>query len=402
MSRDLALPARAELSAKTVSRRSHAMRRALSFDGVARWGRIWAIGFVLWTVLAFLSAAGAHVYTASVGSPESWTQLLAWNMTISVIWSLLTPPIYALSRRFTFERSNWKMVLPLHIGACIAFTLLAASVIVWLEPFVTWTPEAHLPFSAHMLSRAFMDFQRYWYILLITQAISYYGKYRERELQSSQLEAQLAHAQLEVLKIQLEPHFLFNTLNSIAALARNDGPAAENMTLQLADLLRFSLDAMGVHEVPLSRELTVLQKYIDIQQTRFQDRLQVEMDIAGNTLSALVPNMILQPLVENAIRHGIGPRRAPGHIRIFSRQVFDELWMEISDDGVGFARLDGESPIEGVGLRNTRARLLQLYNQEHVLMLEDAPGGGCIVKIHIPFRTFSEEVGTPHVHSSFA
>ena len=218
-----------------------------------------------------------------------------------------------------------------------------------------------------MLSRAFMDFQRYWYILLITQAIGYYGKYRERELQSSQLEAQLALAQLEVLKIQLEPHFLFNTLNSIAALARNDGPAAENMTLQLADLLRFSLDAMGVHEVPLSRELTLLQKYIDIQQTRFQDRLQVEMDIAPNTLSALVPNMILQPLVENAIRHGIGPRRAPGHIRITTRQVFDELWMEICDNGIGLTRFDGGVPPEGVGLRNTRARLQQLYNHDHKL-----------------------------------
>ena len=157
-----------------------------------------------------------------------------------------------------------------------------------------------------------MDFQRYWYILLITQAIDYYRKYRERELQSSQLEAQLAHAQLEMLKTQLEPHFLFNTLNSIAALARNDGPAAEHMTLQLADLLRFSLDGMGVHEVALSRELTMLQKYIDIQQTRFQDRLQAEMDIAPNTLLALVPNMDPEPLVENAIRHGIGPRRAPG------------------------------------------------------------------------------------------
>ena len=157
-----------------------------------------------------------------------------------------------------------------------------------------------------------MDLQRYWYVLLITQAIGYYGKYRERELQSSQLEAQLAYAQLEVLKIQLEPHFLFNTLNSIAALARNDGLAAEHMTLQLADLLRLSLDAVGVHEVPLSRELTFLQKYVDIQQTRFQDRLRVEMDIQPHTRSALVPNLILQPLVENAIRHGIGPRRAPG------------------------------------------------------------------------------------------
>jgi signal transduction histidine kinase len=367
-----------------------------------RWTRVWAVAFVLWTILAFLSAAGAHVYTASMGSPESWAQLLAWNITISFVWSLLTPPIYALARRFTFERGNWQRILPLHLAASIAITFAAACVIVWLEPFVTWTPEAHIPFVAHVLSRAFMDFQRYWYILLITQAIGYYAKYRERELESSQLEAQLAHAQLEVLKIQLEPHFLFNTLNSIAALARNDGPAAEHMTLQLADLLRFSLDAMGVHEVPLSRELTMLQKYIDIQQTRFQDRLQVEMDIAPGTLSALLPNMILQPLVENAIRHGIGPRRAPGHIRIRSRQVFDELWMEICDNGLGLTCFGGVVPPEGVGLRNTRGRLQQLYNHDHRLTLEDAPGGGCIVKIHIPFRTCTEEVSTSHAHSSVA
>ncbi len=367
-----------------------------------RWVRVWAVAFVLWTVLAFLSAAGAHVYTASMGSPESWAQLLAWNITISFIWSLLTPPVYALARRFTFERGNWQRVLPLHLGASIVLTFIGAAIIVWLEPFVTWTPEAHVPAVAHVLSRAFMDFQRYWYILLITQAIDYYAKYRERELQSSQLEAQLALAQLEMLKIQLEPHFLFNTLNSIAALARNDGPAAEHMTLQLADLLRFSLDAMGVHEVPLSRELTMLRKYIDIQQTRFQDRLQVEMDIAPNTLSALVPNMILQPLVENAIRHGIGPRLAPGLIRISTRQVFDELWMEIGDNGQGLTCFGGVVPPEGVGLRNTRARLLQLYTQDHRLTLEDAPGGGCIVKIHIPFRAYFEEVSTSHAHSSVA
>lgn len=367
-----------------------------------RWLRVWAIAFVLWTILAFLSAAGAHVYTASMGSPESWAQLLAWNITISFVWSLLTPPVYALARRFTFERGNWPSVLALHLGASVALTFVGAAIIVWLEPSVTWTPEAHVPFVAHVLSRVFMDFQRYWYILLITQAIDYYGKYREREIQSSQLEAQLALAQLEMLKIQLEPHFLFNTLNSIAALARNDGPAAEHMTLQLADLLRFSLDAMGVHEVPLSRELTMLQKYIDIQQTRFQDRLQVEMDIAPNTLPALVPNMILQPLVENAIRHGIGPRRAPGHIRIASRQVFDELWMEICDNGQGLTCFGGIVPPEGVGLRNTRARLQQLYNHEHRLSLEDAPGGGCIVKIHIPFRAYFEEVSTSHAHSSVA
>jgi two-component system, LytTR family, sensor kinase len=366
-----------------------------------RWGRIWAIGFILWNVLALLSATGSRVYIASIRGPESFAQLLAWEVTVAAVWSLLTPPIYLLARRFTFDRSNWKLVLPLHLFASVVFTLIAACVVVLLEPYITWTPEAHLPYLADMLSHAFMDLQRYWYIVLITQAISYYGKYRERELQSSQLEAQLALAQLEVLKIQLEPHFLFNTLNSIATLARYDGEAAENMTLQLADLLRFSLDAMGVHEVPLSRELTLLQKYIDIQHMRFRDRLTVDMDIAANTLSAMVPNMILQPLVENAIRHGIGPRRAAGRVRVVTRLVFDELWMEIADDGVGLTRLDGTVPREGVGLRNTRARLQQLYNHDHRLMLEDAPAGGCIVKIHIPFRPCSEEV-ISDAHSSVA
>ena len=367
-----------------------------------RWGRIWIIGFVLWTLLAFLSAAGARVYTASMGTPISWAQLLAWNITISFIWSLLTPVVYELSRRYTFDRSTWRLSLPIHIVASIVLTFVGAVALVLVNPLVTWTKEPSVPFFAHVLSRTFMDLQRYWYVLLITQAIAYYGKYQERQLVSSLLEAQLARAQLEVLKIQLEPHFLFNTLNSIAALARHDGPAAEHMTLQLADLLRLSLDGVGVHEVPLHQELTFLQKYVDIQQTRFHDRLRVETDIDLRTLDTLVPNLILQPLVENAIRHGISPRRTPGTIRISTWRDHDDVWMEIRDDGVGFTRGRGLMPPEGVGLRNTRGRLQQLYNGDHAMVLEDAPGGGCTVKIRVPYRTSKEEVTNPNVNTSVA
>jgi len=369
-----------------------------------RWGRVWAIGFVLWTLLAFLSAAGAHVYMASMGTPISWAQLLAWNITISFIWSLLTPVVYELSCRYAFDRASWRRSLPIHVVASVILTFLGAVGLVLVDPLVTWTKEPAVPFFAHVLSRTFIDIQRYWYILLITQAIAYYGKYQERELLSSQLEAQLARAQLEVLKIQLEPHFLFNTLNSIAALARYDGEAAERMTLQLADLLRMSLDGVGVQEVPLHQELMFLQKYIDIQQTRFRDRLQVETAIDPRTVDTLVPNLILQPLVENAIRHGIGPRRAPGLIRISTWRDHDDVWMEIRDNGVGFARGRGSTPREGVGLRNTRGRLQQLYNEDHAMVLEDAPGGGCIVKIRVPYRTSNEnqEVTDTHVHPSFA
>jgi sensor histidine kinase YesM len=307
-----------------------------------------------------------------------------------------------LARRFTFDRHSWKKALAVHLPASVGLTSLGAMLVVYLVPFVTWSSEPHVPFLAHSVSRLFMDFQRYWYVLLITQAIAYYGKYRERELRSSQLEAQLVTAQLEMLKIQLEPHFLFNTLNSIAALARNDGASAEHMTLQLADLLRFSLDAVGVHEVALDRELLVLKKYISIQQTRFKDRLRVELNIDPQTRNGLVPNLILQPLVENAIRHGIGPRRAPGCVRISSWRDGDELWMEIQDDGLGLTRGRGQMPREGVGLRNTRERLRQLYGDEHLLRLEDAPSGGCRVIIRIPFRTTHEEVETEDAHSSIA
>lgn len=367
-----------------------------------RWGRIWLVAFVLWTLLAFLSAAGAHVYMSSMGTPITWTQLLAWNMTIALVWSLLTPVVYELARRYTFDRASWKLSLPIHVVASVILAFVGAVVMVAINPWVTWTKEPAVPFFAHVLSRTFMDIQRYWYVLLITQAIGFYGKYQERQLLSSQLEAQLANAQLEVLKIQLEPHFLFNTLNSIASLARHDGRAAEHMTLQLADLLRMSLDGVGVHEVPLHQELTFLQKYVDIQQTRFHDRLSVETEIDPRTLDTLVPNLILQPLVENAIRHGISPRRAPGLVRITTWRDRDDVWMEIRDNGVGFTRGRGLVPPEGVGLRNTRGRLRQLYNEDHAMMLEDAPGGGCTVKIRVPYRTTSEEVTTAHVDTSVA
>ena len=367
-----------------------------------RWGRVWFVGFVSWTLLAFLSAAGEHVYMASMGTPISWSQLLAWNISVSFVWSLLTPLVYELSRRYSFDRASWKLSLPIHIIASVIITFIGAVALALVSPYVTWTKEPSAPFLAHVLSRTFMDLQRYWYVLFITQAIGFYGKYQERQLLSSQLEAQLAQARLEVLKIQLEPHFLFNTLNSIAALARHDGEAAEHMTLQLADLLRLSLDGVGVQEVPLRQELAFLQKYIDIQQVRFHDRLRVETDIGPGTEDTLVPNLILHPRVENAIRHGIGPRRAPGLIRISTWRAHDDVWMDIRDDGVGFRRGRGIVPHEGVGLRNTRGRLRQLYNGDHAMVLEDAPGGGCTVKIRVPYRTSGEEVTTDHVHTSVA
>ena len=198
---------------------------------------------------------------------------------------------------------------------------------------------------------------------------------------------QLAEAQLHSLRLQLQPHFLFNTLNTIVALIGTEPRAAERMVAGLSELLRASLRLADEQEVPLARELDHLQLYVDIQQTRFGDRLDVDMDVDPAVRSALVPSLLLQPLVENAIRHGISPRAAGGHISVRASRDADELRLEVRDDGVGVATADGAPPREGVGLGNTRERLRRLHGKRHRFAYESRPGSGFAVRIALPFRT---------------
>ncbi|MDQ6888297.1 MAG: histidine kinase [Gemmatimonadota bacterium] len=218
-----------------------------------------------------------------------------------------------------------------------------------------------------------------------------YEEARERE----ELRAALGKSQLDSLKLQLQPHFLFNTLNSIAALIATDGPAAERMVTGLSELLRLSLYTGTAQEVALRQELETLEHYLQIQQIRFSDRLTVTMAIEENTLDAYVPNLILQPVVENAIRHGIAPRATGGCIEIGARRENGTLMLWISDDGVGLTgdahstpRLNGARTLSsGVGLQNTRARLSHLYGERQACDLSGRPGGGCTVTIALPYHT---------------
>ena len=212
-------------------------------------------------------------------------------------------------------------------------------------------------------------------------AISYFRQARDRE----QLEARLARAQLQTLKLQLQPHFLFNTLNTITALIGVDPRVAERMVSGLSELLRLSLRNAGEHEVPLSRELELLQHYVEIQQIRFRDRLTVSLDVAPDTMQAMVPNFILQPLVENAIRHGIGPRAAPGHVDVRAFRENGTLHLCVADNGVG-TRPRSEMSGEGIGLGNTKARLEHLYGADHQFSAHGGRDGGFVVDIVIPFR----------------
>jgi LytS/YehU family sensor histidine kinase len=207
----------------------------------------------------------------------------------------------------------------------------------------------------------------------------YHRESRDRE----QLEVQLAQAQVQSLKLQLHPHFLFNTLNTITALIGQDPQGAERMVSGLSDLLRLSLRNASDQEVPLDRELEILEHYLNIQQIRFADRLSVRYDIDPQVRQAMVPNLLLQPLVENAIRHGIAPRAAPGTIVVAAHRVDDQLRILVEDDGVGPG---GSTSGEGIGLRNTRARLERLYGPQHRLELTGGRDGGFAVRIEMPFR----------------
>jgi LytS/YehU family sensor histidine kinase len=247
-------------------------------------------------------------------------------------------------------------------------------------------------FLGRAMSQFHLDLLIYAATLGVSYAVSYYFRYREREFRATQLESQLTQAQLQTLKMQLQPHFLFNTLNGIAGLVRdNRNKAAVNMIAGLSDLLRYTLENAGKQEVPLKEELAFLELYLDIQHMRFSDRLQIEMQIEPETLDALVPNLILQPLVENAIRHGTSRRAALGTVGVSARRDNGSLRIQIYDDGPGLQRDDGAKAVEGVGLSNTRARLAQLYGERQQFTLTERESGGVAATLVIPFIPVHKE-----------
>ena len=223
-------------------------------------------------------------------------------------------------------------------------------------------------------------------IVLLVSAFSYYRRYQEGELRASQLEALLSQSQLQALKMQLHPHFLFNTLHSISSLMHRDIEAADKMIARLGDFLRLTLENSGTQEVTLQEELEFLRCYLEIEHIRFQDRLTTHMDIAPQALVTHVPNLILQPIVENAIRHGIAPRSTPGRIEIRAERNNGTLRIQVRDNGPGLPGNPNADNLykEGLGLANTRARLEQLYGAAHRFDLANDPDGGLVVTLEIP------------------
>ena len=360
-----------------------------------RWVRAVLI-VAAWTVLASFLTSQMYLAYSRRDIPIRWERIFLVEFLYAYIWAALTPLILWLSRRFPIERWNWVRSMLVHVGASVfigfATRVLHDLMLYSLVSDSAWT----FSLTKLLMNVYFMtDYgvMLYWLILLISYSFNYQRRYREGEVRATRLEAQLAQAQLQALKMQLHPHFLFNTLHSISALVHKNADAADKMIARLGDFLRLTLENSGAQEVSLQEELEFLKCYLEIERIRFQDRLTVQMDIEPQTLDARLPNLILQPIVENAIRHGISPRTSAGRIAIEARRLNGFLQVQVTDNGPGLSSDSSSGSIvkAGIGLANTQARLKQLYGDQHRLDLANAASGGLTVILEIPFR---EEIST--------
>ncbi|HLJ97284.1 MAG TPA: histidine kinase [Gemmataceae bacterium] len=346
--------------------------------------------FTVHTYLVYYSTLRAEADLPKERPDISWAEALRLNLAEVYIWALFAPLIFRLARRFPFNRRRWKFNLLVHVLACLVVAIAEAAISAlaseWLRKDAPKPSVSLAVLQLFFIARFHQNVLSYWIVFGISQAVDYYHRYRERELHASQLQAQLAQAQLQLLKMQLHPHFLFNTLNAISALVHQDVELADRMIARLGELLRATLENANLQEVPLRQELEFIQPYLEIEQARLGPRLRVRFAVDAAAMDSLVPNMILQPLVENAIRHGIAPRAEPGTIEISAQRDNGTLRLTVRDDGPG---IRGPRPFEspsGLGLANTRARLRQLYGPDHGLEMANAAQGGFEVLLTIPFR----------------
>ena len=359
--------------------------------------RRFAIYFVVWTIVGLFMFSQGMVQKVFAKDPNPWRHHLTSWMVGVYVWLLLTPAVLWLGRRYPLERKHWLRSVGTHIALSVAVSLVQLGSESAILRLLGVFPAIMTSFVATLVFLLVIGFHQtvmtYWTILGIQYGFGWYERYTESkqaalrlELRSSQLEGQLTQAHLSALKMQLQPHFLFNTLNAIMVLVRQQKNGdAEEMLGRLSDLLRCVLDDVEAQEVPLRRELEYLELYLSIEQVRFPDRLRVEMAVEAQVMDAMVPHMVLQPIVENAIRHGIGCSSSAGKIRISACRVNGALEMKVQDDGPGLAPT-GSAQTRGIGLANTRSRLEQLYGDAARLTVENARQGGVNATILLPFR----------------
>jgi two-component system, LytTR family, sensor kinase len=354
-----------------------------------RRGRLVVLSLLCAALFASLYMLQDYLVAAMQGKPllDPW-DLVRKRYLIWGLWALLAPACLLLGDRFRVLGAGTLHRLPFWLAIGLLAGLVHSGLFLVLEAVLGWQPPESGPLLVEIWRRASGGVASNL-LVFSAVALAYHAAAHAYDLDAAArhqaiLETRLARSELQRLKLQLQPHFVFNTLQTVSALMPNDVGGARRVLALLGELLRHSLDSVGVQLVPLGDEVCMLRKYLDIQQTRFQARLQVDFQIDAGVLELLVPSMMLQPLVENAIRHGIEPRSSGGRVEIAASRHEGRLRVTVVDDGVGLSQCPPATSREGVGLLNTRARLAQLYGAAGVLSLSSRPGGGAQVMIEIP------------------
>src|ERR1700677_1240014 len=351
-------------------------------------------------MVGLLFAAQQIVVEKVQGAHVNWVmatlELVDWY-----IWAACTPLVIGLAKRFPLTGPRLARHIVLHTIVSLMMAPLASVTQYFLSlgllrfVFHITGPDVHRFLSSLGVGVLFMSFTgilTYWLVVGLYQSMHFYQVAMERETIAAQLETQLSHAELENLKSQLHPHFLFNSLHTIGILMQEDVDAASHLLVCLGDLLRMALERRE-NEITLQSELEFVGKYLEIEQTRFHDRLKVHMDIPPDLLGVYVPSLTLQPLVENAIKHGISVDSAAGRLEIAAKLHNGRVWLCVRDDGPGPA--PGSRLRFGVGLTNVQSRLKQLYGDESSLELTGGNGRGWEAIIIIPLRSSHEDT-SPH------
>ncbi|HVX04833.1 MAG TPA: histidine kinase [Rhodanobacteraceae bacterium] len=345
----------------------------------------WVLAFGFWTLLGLSYALSAGLSDLSEGQAANWGRLVTWYLASFWLWMLLVPLIARLGRQTAGQ--GWRRFCLVHVPASIVMAL--AQVLIRVGVFwIIW--RSHITtvhsFGAYLQHEFVFNFYfaqlTYWVILAVLRGMDSRRHLRDERLRNAQLETQLVQSQLHAMRMQLQPHFLFNTLNAISALALAEPLRARRMIARLSDLLRLTLEERHSPLVPLSHELEIVRCYLEIQRERFRDRLQTRLEVADDALQAFVPGMILQPLVENALRHGLLDKATPGNLLIRARREGAYLHVSVEDDGLGMP----DDIVDGVGLGTTRERLRMQFEDAAALELQARGGGGTRVVLRMPFR----------------
>lgn len=358
---------------------------------VARGPRLWGLLFLLWTLLGLLSASTVISSNLAEGRDAEASSALLMEMTGAYTLLMLLPVMVASFRRFPVTRATWWRWVPLLMGVSlvvgVSHTLLMWGTRTVAYQILGWGAYDYGLMKYRFLMEYQKQFLAFWLIFFAYQVLTSIRRTRERELQAAAMQAQLSEARLNALKTQLNPHFLFNSLNMISSFVHTDANRADSMISNLSDLLREALRHSAVQEVTLGAELEFLRHYLDLMKARFDDRLSLEVEAPEDTRAALVPHLILQPLVENAVTHGTAKQVYPGYIRIMTARQGDRLVLTVDDNGPGVATGSSGHGGHGVGLSNIAERLRSLYGDRQRLSLTNRPGGGARVTIDVPWHT---------------